>query len=686
MRNLWNEAETAGMDDLDLLVYQSRLIGADPSLVVWGGGNTSIKANRPDLRGRDTNVIIIKGSGSDMKSIKRKHFPSLRLDDVLPLFERQAMSDEEMVDYLNKCMLDPKAPRPSIETLLHAFVPYNSVAHSHADALVALTNNHDADQVLQMVYGDDVAVIEYIRPGFYLSKKVGQAVKGNPKIKGVVLVNHGLFTWGDNTKQAYEMHIDLVSRAEEYAQKMGAGKTVFGGLKHGLPDQGRRHQVAAAIAPTLRGLVSRRKRAVLRYDDSLDVLEFVGSQGAKGLSGIGPATPDHLIQTKQRPLWVEVADPEDVPELLRTLRQGVEGYAEDYSTWYRDHTAGADEMLDPYPRVVLVSGVGMWSTGRDSRGALITGDIYHHTIGVMGAAQSVSKYTSLTNKDAYEAEYWPMELYKLTLVPPERELARRVALVTGGAHGIGRAITLRLAAEGAHVVVADIDQEGAQLLSEQVINKHGHGRAVACQMDVTSEQGVADAFMQIRLAYGALDIMVSNAGIAPVGAMDELALEDWQRAFDINATGHFLVARETVKLMREQAIGGSLVFMGTKNVPSPGRDFGAYSASKAAEVQLAKVLAIENGEYGLRCNVVNPDAVFQGSGLWSQEIRQQRAQAHGISVDELEDFYRQRNLLKERITADDVAEAVLFLASDRSAKTTGAMLPVDGGLRDAFPR
>ena len=686
MRNLWNEAETAGMDDLDLLVYQSRLIGADPSLVVWGGGNTSIKANRPDLRGRDTNVIIIKGSGSDMKSIERKHFPSLRLDDVLPLFERQAMSDEEMVDYLNKCMLDPKAPRPSIETLLHAFVPYNSVAHSHADALVALTNNRDADQVLQMVYGDDVAVIEYIRPGFYLSKKVGQAVKGNPKIKGVVLVNHGLFTWGDNTKQAYEMHIDLVIRAEEYAQKMGAGKTVFGGLKHGLPDQGRRHQVAAAIAPTLRGLVSRRKRAVLRYDDSLDVLEFVGSQGAKGLSGIGPATPDHLIQTKQRPLWVEVADPEDVPELLRTLRQGVEGYAEDYSTWYRDHTAGADEMLDPYPRVVLVSGVGMWSTGRDSRGALITGDTYHHTIGVMGAAQSVSEYTSLTNKDAYEAEYWPMELYKLTLVPPERELARRVALVTGGAHGIGRAITLRLAAEGAHVVVADIDQEGAQLLSEQVINKHGHGRAVACQMDVTSEQGVADAFMQIRLAYGALDIMVSNAGIAPVGAMDELALEDWQRAFDINATGHFLVARETVKLMREQAIGGSLVFMGTKNVPSPGRDFGAYSASKAAEVQLAKVLAIENGEYGIRCNVVNPDAVFQGSGLWSQEVRQQRAQAHGISVDELEDFYRQRNLLKERITADDVAEAVLFLASDRSAKTTGAMLPVDGGLRDAFPR
>ena len=686
MRNRWNDAETAGMDDVDLLVYQSRLIGADPSLVVWGGGNTSIKIDQVDFRGRDTTAMVIKGSGSDMKTIERRQFPALRLDDIIPLFDRGSMSDEEMVDYLGKCMLDPGSPRPSIETLLHAFLPYKSVAHSHADAVVSLTNNADTQQVLSACYGDDVAVIEYIRPGFFLSRRVGEAVRGNPLVKGVVLVNHGLFTWGDTAKAAYQLHIDLVHQAEEYARKQGTGRTVFGGIKQRPLDAERRHQVAAAVAPTLRGLVSRRTRSVLRHDDGQDVLEFVGSQWGRELSGIGPATPDHLLQTKRKPLWVDVEEPDNVAALLDSMRRGIERYAEEYSDWYRQHTSGEEPMLDPYPRVVLVPGVGMWTTGRDCRGALITGDIYHHTIGVMQSAQCVSEYTSLTAKDAYEAEYWPLELYKLTLAPPEKELARRVALITGGAHGIGEAIARRLASEGAHVVVADIDQEGAQALAEQLNKSYGQGRAIACNMDVTSEGAVADTFNQVRLTYGGLDVLVSNAGVAPVGAIDELPLADWQRALDINATGHFLVAKQAVRLMREQDMGGSLVFIGTKNVPSPGADFGAYSASKAAEVQLARVLAIENGEYGIRCNVVNPDAVFEGSNLWSEEVRDQRARAHGISVEDLEGFYRQRNLLKERITAEDVAETVLFLAGDRSAKTTGSMIPVDGGLRDAFPR
>ena len=686
MDNRWSEDEVWNPSELGQLVYQSRLIGAEPSLVLWGGGNTSIKVDQTDFRGQDTRTIFIKASGADLKTIEGVNFPGLRLDDILPLFERESVSDEEMVDYLNRCMLDPSAPRPSIETLLHAFLPYKSVAHSHADAVVSLTNNVDAQHVLQAVYASDVAVIQYIRPGFLLSKVVGEAVRDNPRIRGVVLVNHGLFTWGDTPKAAYDGHIDLVTRAEEYAKQGASGKIVFGGPRQRPLEAERRRQVAAAVAPTLRGLVSRRTRAVLRYDDEEDVLEFVGSQRGKELSRIGPATPDHLIQTKMKPLWVDVDDPEDVPALLQSLRLGVERSAKEYGGWYRQHSAGGEPMLDPYPRVVLVPGVGMWTTGRDTKAATITGDIYHHTIGVIQRAQSVGEYTSLSSRDAFEAEYWPLELYKLTLAPPERELARRVALVTGGAHGIGRAIALGLAAEGAHVVVADIDQEGAQALAEQLNTTHGLGRAVACQMDVTSERDVAAAFRQVRLTYGGLDILVSNAGIAPVGAIVELPLADWQRAFDINTTGHFLVAREAVRLMREQGIGGSLVFMGTKNVTSPGRDFGAYSASKAAEVQLARVLAIENGEFGIRSNVVNPDAIFQGSGLWSQEVRDQRARAHGISVDDLEDFYRERNLLKERITAEDVAEAVLFLASDRSAKTTGAMIPVDGGLRDAFPR
>ena len=686
MDNRWSEEDVQGLSELDLLVYQSRLIGVETTLVVWGGGNTSLKVTQEDFRGRETRVLVIKSSGSDLKSIGPRQFTGVRMDDVLPLFQRDTMSDDEVVAYLERCIVDPGSPRPSIETLLHAFLPYKSVAHSHADAVVALTNNVEAGRILDSVYGGSVEVIEYMRPGFLLSKVVGETVRSNPRTNGVVLMNHGLFTWGDTPEAAYDAHIGLVSEAEEFARKQAAGKRVFGSLKQRPLDVERRHRVAAAAAPTLRGLVSQRQRAALRYDDSDAVLEFVGSERGQALGEVGPVTPDHLVQTKRMPLWVDVANPEDLPTFLQLLRQGVEQSASEYSEWYRYHSTGDGPMMDPYPRVVLVPGLGMWTTGPDYQGALVAGDIYHHTVAVMRSAQAVGEYTSLTARDAFEAEYWPLEMYKLTLAPPDKELSRRVAMVTGGAHGIGRAIAVRLAAEGAHVVVADIDQESAQSLCGQINETHGQGRAIACHMDVTDEGEVAAAFKQVRLIYGGLDILVSNAGIAPVGALVELSLSDWQRALDINTTGHFLVSREAVRLMREQYLGGSLVFIGTKNVTSPGKDFGAYSASKAAEVQLARVLAIENGEFGIRCNVVNPDAVFEGSSLWSREVREQRARAHGISVDELEDFYRHRNLLKERITAEDVAETVLFLASDRSSKTTGSMLPVDGGLRDAFPR
>ena len=684
MKNLWSENDTRGMKDLDKLVYMSRLIGADPSLVVWGGGNTSIKVTEKDFRGRNVEVMRIKGSGSDMKSVEHRHFPRLQLDDVLPLFERDTMSDEEMVAYFDHCVMDPNSPRPSIETLLHAFLPFMSVAHSHADAIVALTNNQDAEAILSKVYGEDVSVVEYIRPGFRLSRLVGQALKENSHVKGVVLMKHGLFTWGDSPKAAYAQHIDLVTKAEEYAG--GGMKVAFGGWKKKSLSTDERCRVAAAVAPTLRGLVSQRQKVVLRYDDAQDVLEFIGLADGRRLSSIGPATPDHLIHTKRRPLWVEVKDPSDTSNVIQAILKGVAAYAEEYAQWYQENTSGLDSMLDPYPRVVLLPGVGMWTTGRDARAALITADIYHHTINVVRSAQRLGEYTSLTAKDAYDAEYWPLELYKLTLAPPEMELARQVALVTGAANGIGKAIALRLATEGAHVAVTDIDIEGAQGVAEEINRTIGQDRAAAFPMDVANESHVSQAFQGLRLTYGGVDILVSSAGIAPVGAIDTLSLREWQRSLDINSTGHFLVASEAVRMMKEQGIGGNLVFIGTKNVPAPGADFGAYSASKAAEVQLARVLAIENGQFGIRSNVVNPDAIFQGSRLWSDEVRQQRATAHGVPVDQLEAFYQQRNLLKAPVLAEDVAEAVLFLASTRSSKITGAMIPVDGGVREAFPR
>ena len=446
MKNLWSDSEAHSLDELDKLVYMSRLIGADPSLVVWGGGNTSIKITEQDFLGRDVQVMRIKGSGSDLKSMERWQFPRLELEKVLPVFEREQMSDEAMVDYLDRCVLDPNSPRPSIETLLHAFLPFHSVAHSHADAVVGLTNNRDAVEILKKVYGDNIGIVEYLRPGFHLSRLVGLAVKEAPKLDGVVLVNHGLFTWGDDAREAYDRHIDLVTKAEEFAAS-GDGR-VFGGWQRNPLAPDRRREIAAAVAPTLRGLVSQQRRSVLRFDDAEDVLEFTGSDEGQRLSAIGPATPDHLIHTKRKPLWLDVADPEDVEAVKAELRRGMESYADEYAAWYQQHTTGDDSMLDPYPRVILLPGVGMWTTGRDARASLITNDIYHHTINVLRTAQSVSDYTSLTPRDAYDAEYWPLELYKLTLAPPEKELARQVALVTGAASGIGKVIAERSGQRG----------------------------------------------------------------------------------------------------------------------------------------------------------------------------------------------------------------------------------------------
>ena len=689
MENRWSEEETVGLSGPELLVYQSRLIGADPALVIWGGGNTSLKATRPDFRHREARVLFIKSSGADMKSAQLHDFPAVSLEDVLPLFERSEMLDEEVADYLVRCLLDPGSPRPSIETLLHAFLPHSSVVHTHADAILSLTNTRRSQEVLKEVFGNAVVVVPYRRPGFLLSKEVAVAALKHSSAKGVVLLNHGLVTWGSTVQAGYEGHVDLVNRAEEYLRDRAEGKTMFGGMRQVALPPHQRRAVAAVVAPLLRRLVgsgTARGRLILRFDDSADVLEFAGSGKAADLIQAGAATPDHLLNIKRMALLLELSDPSNVGDLRRALEEGVARYEQTYLDWFHRYSKGTQEMLDAYPRVVLVPGLGMWTTGRDVRATTVTADIYHHTITIMAGAEAVDEYTSLSPKDAYESEYWPLEQYKLTLLPSERELSRRIALVTGAAHGIGQAIARRFAAEGAHLVLTDVDVAGVEALATQLNEELGAEQCTAVRLDVTSEEETAAAFRHAALAYGGLDILVSNAGIAPTGALDQLALEEWERSLKVNATGHFLVAREAVRLMREQGFGGSMVFVATKNVLAPGRHFGAYSAAKSAEVQIARVLAMENGAYGIRCNIINPDAVFQDSNLWSQGLRQERAQAHGIPESDLEEFYRKRNLLQAYITPTDVAQAALFLASDRSSKTTGCILTVDGGVPEAFPR
>jgi rhamnulose-1-phosphate aldolase/alcohol dehydrogenase len=704
MESRYQDEAACGLDPVDQLVQVSRWVGAETSLAVWGGGNTSVKLTEPDLLGRPVRVLRVKGSGSDLKSVTRRDFPGVRLPEVLALLEREDMGDQEMVDYLARCLQEPGSPRPSIETLLHGFLDAEAVIHTHADAIVGLTNNERGRAVVEELFGKETIWVPYRRPGFRLSKDVWAAIRARPEARAIVLEKHGLSTWGPTLKEAYLATLDLVTRAEERLREAARGRRVFGAPVVATPDADTRRRVARELAPVLRGILGRDRRVVLRFDDAPDVLELVSAPEAARLTQVGPSTPDHTIYSKRLPCFVPLTDAASATAVIEATRTAVDRFVQEYTAYFEAHRHGelmqpgsggagagattlpVPRLTDPYPRVVLLPGLGMFTSGKDARTAGIVADIYQHTAWVLRAASALAPYASLSARDAFNVEFWPLELYKLQMAPPEKELARRVALVTGGGSGIGRAVARRLAREGAHVVVTDLDEAGARRVAEEAAAEAGPARPLGLRLDVTSETSVEAAVAAAVDAYGGLDLVVSNAGIAHAAAIDRMALADWERSFAVNATGHFLVARAALRVMKAQGLGGSLVFVATKNVMSPGKDFSAYSASKAAEAQLAKVAALEGGPHGIRVNIVNPDAVFRDSGLWSPDVRQERARAQGIAVEEIEEFYRKRNLLGVSVLPEDVAEAVLFLASDRAAKTTGCTLTVDGGVRDAFPR
>ncbi len=662
MQNRWSESPE---DVIEQLVYQSRLVGMEEALVLWGGGNNSVKARATDLLGAPIEVMYIKSSGSDMKSIVPKQFPGVRLDFIAPLRPRdEDMTDQEMVDYLAKCLIDPASARPSIETLLHAFLPAKAVLHTHADAILALTNTRGREQTVRDCFGDAVILVPYRRPGFRLSRDVADAFDAQPDAAGLVLMNHGLITWGDTVQEAYERHIALVTRAEEFQSSSRRVVESSSSKTRRLED---------SKTPQLRGALRGR---ILEFDDSPEVLAFLERPDVATITQIGAATPDHLLYTKRYPLLLNEGD---------DVRAALDAYIARAKQHYDAHPSEF-AMLDPTPRIVLMPGVGMWTAGKDARAARIVRDIYHHTMRILAAATSLGGYATLDDHDAFHAEYWPLELYKLTLLPKEKELASKVALITGAASGIGRACAERFAEEGAHVVVTDVDLGLAEQVAQKIAGKNGLRRAIALRLDVSDEAAVDGAFAETVRAYGGVDVVVSNAGISSFGSLDTLPASEWDRSFAVNARGHFLVARAAMRIMKAQALGGAIVFNASKNVTAPGKEFGAYSVSKAAEAQLCRIVALEGGEFGIRANMLNPDAIFGGSRFWSDEMREQRAQAYGIDTSKLPDFYRNRTLLKVEVTADDVAEAALFLAGPRSAKTTGAMLPVDGGVKEAFPR
>lgn len=687
VQSLWRSEDAAGLTGLDLLVYRSNLIGRDRAVCNWGGGNTSMKTDLIDFRGRRRTVLWVKGSGSDLATATPKGFTPLYMDDVLPLMEREAMSDAEMVDYLSHCVAGTGHPRQSIETLLHAFLPFPHVDHTHPDAIIAIACAANGPAIAREIFGDEVVWAPYIRPGFGLSRVIAGLVRDNPKARLVVMEKHGLIAWGDTAEESYANTIAILQQAEAAIAGRVGDKPAFGGAACAPLDPAERRRLAAAILPALRGAIPSAKPVVTKFTDTPDLLEFVCSAAGPTLSQEGAACPDHLVHTRRVPLWVDWAPASGGAEgLIQQVKAGLDRYAAAYREYLAENRNPGDPEGEVFPRVILIPGVGMITTGKDAAMAGVSAQLYHRAIRVMELSAGMDTFVSLSPKESYDVEYWPLELYKLSLAPPEKELSRRVALVTGGAGGIGRAVAHRLARDGAHVVVADINTAGARAVAAEVEAQHGAGRALAVELDVTREDSVAAAFDAAVLAYGGLDVLVSNAGIASSSPVTETTLSEWQRNIDILATGYFLVSRAAFRLFQAQGRGGSIVFVASKNALVAGKNAAAYSAAKAAEAHLARCLAEEGGSDGIRVNTVCPDAVLQGSAIWNSSWREERAQAYGIKSADLEDFYRKRTVLKVDVLPEDVAEAISFLAGPRGAKTTGCIITVDGGVSGAYPR
>ncbi len=685
-QHLWIDTEFSALPDLDGLVYRSNLLGRDRSVINIYGGNTSVKIAQADFAGRTTRVLYVKASGSDVATMKARDFAALRLDDILPLMSRASMSDEEMVAYLNHTAFEPGRPRQSIETLLHAFLPFPHVDHSHPDALISLACTPFGEATARKVFGARMAWVDYIRPGFTLSQQIAQGVLDHPGVECVVMGKHGLVTWGDTARQCYDSTIRTIAEAEDYINAQRLGKAVFGGVKTSGLSRAERETLAAEVLPVARGLVSAQRSAILSWDDAPETLDFVSRERSPELSQLGAACPDHLVHVKRQPLFVDWSPEQGAAALRAKLSAGVADFITRYTAYFEQHKGPGDELRDPCPRVILVPGLGMINTGKDATEADVSRQLYHRAISVIGASEAVGGFESLSPAEAYGIEYWPLELYKLKLRPPDRDMAGKVALITGAASGIGLATAERFIAEGAHVVIADINIEGARKAAADLVAKYGFRRALAVACDVTREEQVAGAFAAATLAYGGIDIIVNNAGIAGGKLIEDTSLADWQRNIEILATGYFLVAREGFRLLKRQGRGGALVFVCSKNSIGAGKGASAYSAAKAAELHLARCLAEEGGEFGIRVNSVLPDGVIQGSSIWNSEWREARARNYGVKPEEIEELYRKRNTLKVNVTPADIAEAILWLAGPRSPKTTGGVITVDGGNATAYVR
>ena len=688
--DLWDDEHAASLDDPGLLLYRSNLLGSDLRITNFGGGNTSAKLAAADpLTGSPTKVLWVKGSGGDIGSMKLGGFATLYLDKLLGLRSayRGLAHEDEMVALYDHCTFNLNPRATSIDTPLHGFVPHPHVDHVHADAVIAIAASENAEALTREIYGGELGFLPWQRPGFDLGLKLGAMAEANPKMKGVVLGGHGLFTWGPTAKECYRTTLEMINRAARWLSANARGE-LFGGQHIEALPRAERRVVAAQLLPAIRKRISSGERKIGHFSDSAAVLEFVNSRDLRALAALGTSCPDHFLRTKIRPLVLPF-DPaaNNLDAVLTSLDAALAGYRADYAAYYeRCKHPDSPPIRDPNPVIYLVPGVGMLSFAKDKSTARIAGEFYVNAINVMRGATGVSRYVGLKEQEAFNIEYWLLEEAKLQRMPKPKSLAGRVALVTGGAGGIGQAIAARLMGEGACVVLADIDAKSLETAVADFGKRFGKDLVAGVHVDVTSEPAVEAAFRETLLSYGGIDIVVANAGIASAAPFEDTSLELWNRNFAILATGYFLSARAGYRIMKDQGLGGAIVFIASKNALAASPGASAYCSAKAAEVHLARCLALEGAPYGIRANTVNPDAVLRGSKIWQGEWRAQRAASNRVGEDELEEVYRQRSLLKLSVYPEDIAEAVYYFASDLSAKSTGNILNVDAGNAVSFTR
>ena len=686
MENKWKDSAAKAAieqysdvhEDIALRVYTSRLIGADPSLVLHGGGNTSVKSRTKNKVNEEVDVLYVKGSGWDLDTLAPPGLPGVLLDHLVKLRDLDSLSDEDMVNEQRTHLLDSSSPNPSVETLLHAFLPHKFIDHSHADASLIIANQPDAEKICQEIFGDTIGMVSYIMPGFALAKAAAEVYEKNRKVEGLMLINHGLFTFGATAKESYDRHIDAVTKAEEYIAKNSPkaltpieGAAVSAGEK----------DLLNALAPVLRGLYGLKsgKTWVVHHRKDEKAKAFASSEECAIWSQVGTATPDHVIRTKQKPLLLNLKQWQDEDALRAEVASDLETYYKNYHQYFKtnkDAKSVDKTELDPLPRVLLVVGLGLLTIGKTVKETKIAADIYQHTIDIIHKSFSVGDYAPLKSDDLFDMEYWSLEQAKLgkSKAPP---LQGKVAYITGAASGIGLATAKLFAEQGANLYLADLNNNKLSVAADAIRKKYKIG-VTAQVLNVVDEDAVKQSFKEVIANYGGVDFLISNAGNAVQGAIGTIDMKTLRQSFELNFFAHQVLASEAVRLFMVQKTGGVLLFNASKAAFNPGKDFGPYALPKAAMVALTKQYALDYGQFGIRSNAINADRIR--TSLFSEEVVTERAAARGLSADD----YFKSNLLQQEVYDTDVAQGFLNLAL--AEKTTGSILTIDGGNIAASPR